>query len=461
VSRQLSRWLRAGSLCVLLVGLSACNRAQPTSAEPQPVAKIDAPPTPAPAPVPQVQPVTPPPSHPTVPDKPAPQKEPAKPEAPPTGPKNPEPKQLPEPKQQPQSEPKPKQEPTPAPVSEPNFGGALLDLSRDGKTLVSSDYFTIRFWSVPDAKVVRTITAPKDYGFTSLALSHDGKFLVTGTSRGATDNPVVVWDADKGQILKSMNPMTDTILVKSIPAQGRFIGPGMSWTPAKLPTETAESVAFSPDGKTVVTAGDGMLHVYNPATGQNTAALGYNTPVPNLPALPGLGVWSAAYTPDGKHVITGGADGYLRWWDTATGKNVANHTPGIAGVSLKVVISPDGKTLASWTPGGKEFRLWDTARGTNTQTFTTDKPVYSVAFSSDGKTVASGGGWWNAQQNTAELKLWDIASGKTLTTLPAEKHEMIYCVVFAPDGKTLISQSTKDIKLWDVTTKKCVKTFGR
>jgi WD40 repeat protein len=444
---------------VLLGGVTACGRVEPAVADPQPqlVAKNDG--TQPSEPTPNAQPGTPPLSRPKEPDKATPEKAPAKPETPPARPKTAESEQKPEPKQQslPTQQPEPKREPVP----EPNLGGDFLALSRDGKTLVSGDATAIRFWSVPDGKVVRTIAAPKDYSFTCLALSRDDKVLATGTNRSQTDNPVVLWDAEKCQIIKAMNPVTDTAVVTSVPAQGRFIGPGVSWMNVKLPTGPAVSVALSPDGKTVVTAGDGMLHVYSAATGRNTSALGYSFPGgPNLPAVPGLGVWCAVYTPDGKHVISGGTDGYLRWWDTATGKNTAGQTTGIAVPSLKVTISPDGKTVASWSPGQKEFRLWDVARGTSTQTFTTDNPVFAVAFSPDGKTVASGGGSWGAKENGAELKLWTVADGKTRAALPAEK-DVINSVVFGPDGKTLISQSAKDIKLWNVDSAKCVKTLGR
>ncbi|MEH2441726.1 nSTAND1 domain-containing NTPase, partial [Nostoc sp.] len=77
--------------------------------------------------------------------------------------------------------------------------------------------------------------------------------------------------------------------------------------------------------------------------------------------------------------------------------------------------------------------------------------VYSVGFSPDGKTLASG-----STDNT--IKLWDVSTGKAIKTLTG--HSSSVCGIgFSPDGKTLASGSTdKTIKLWDVSTGKAIKT---
>ncbi len=86
--------------------------------------------------------------------------------------------------------------------------------------------------------------------------------------------------------------------------------------------------------------------------------------------------------------------------------------------------------------------------------------VTSVAFSPDGKTLASGSGVLGPRFDTP-IKLWDINTGKELKTLSGHTG-WVSSVVFSPDGKTLASGSfDKTIKLWDVTSGQVLRTLSR
>jgi WD40 repeat protein len=119
-----------------------------------------------------------------------------------------------------------------------------------------------------------------------------------------------------------------------------------------------------------------------------------------------------------------------------------------------LAFSPDGKTLASVSPDNT-IRFWDVATCQNSATLNAGGRYSScsVRFSPDGKTLASG-------NNGNQIKLWNVATGKSITIHDGNS-QGVTLVVFSPDGKTLASGGSclGEIQLWNVATCKNTATI--
>ena len=125
--------------------------------------------------------------------------------------------------------------------------------------------------------------------------------------------------------------------------------------------------------------------------------------------------------------------------------NTRKPSPGHTGIVWSIAFSPDGNTLASGS--SREIRLWDTVTGEQKGTLTGhEHDVLSLAFSPDGRTLASGGGRWDYT-----LRLWDVATGVSKGTLTGHTWT-VTSLAFSPDGETLASGSGDGtVLLWELT----------
>jgi WD40 repeat protein len=198
------------------------------------------------------------------------------------------------------------------------------------------------------------------------------------------------------------------------------------------------SVAFSPDGKTLASGGFGQVLLWNVQTGREQASLKGHTGK----------VFSITFSPDGKILASGAQDKTIKLWDLATNTEQAT-LQGHTQEALCVAFSPDGKTLASGS--FQELKLWDVQTGKERESLQGHTHLVNcVAFSPDGKTLASGGGEFD---KPGELKLWDVQTGQEQASLKGPGTGF-HGVAFSPDGKTLALACGNTILLWDVKTKR-------
>ena len=138
-------------------------------------------------------------------------------------------------------------------------------------------------------------------------------------------------------------------------------------------------------------------------------------------------------------------DGTVRLWDVASGQPRGEPLTGHTGAVWSVAFSPDGQTLAS---GGRDrtVRLWDVASGQSRGQPVTST-VSSIAFSPDGQTVASA-------HEEGVLVLWDVETGQPRSRAFFGHAGPIWSVAFSPDGRTFASGSEdRTVLLWDIDTR--------
>jgi len=284
----------------------------------------------------------------------------------------------------------------------------------------------------------------------SLAISPDGTQLVTGyTSEHGYAKAVEVWS------------LTDT--TEPLPLGGHDL--------------TIHSLAFSPDGSVLASAGG----TYDPGGELKGRVWLWDMSTEELlwSADQETIVWSTAFSPDGTQLAVACGHpsfgpGYMTLYDVASGDALVEFSAGDAVsccdmfTPFDVAFSPDAKTLATVNADGSVW-LWEADSGEAIKKLGTHTAgVSSVAFNHDGTLLASAGLWsgcsigkpCSPDDMKGEIYLWDVESGERQAVIHAHVGG-VWDIAFSPDGQMLATTAYDDnfVNLWDAETGESLMTL--
>ena len=184
---------------------------------------------------------------------------------------------------------------------------------------------------------------------------------------------------------------------------------------------TVETLAFSPDGKTIASGSESTVWLWDLFGKELIRSFKGHTG----------DVRSIAFSPNGKFIASASMDGTIKIWNVSNGSLMRTIMADKAGV-ITVAISPDSKYISTSTTNNN-IGIWEVESGTQNRILTGHKDeVNSVAYSYDNKWLASGA--------SDTVIIWSLSDGSVQKRLSGHKFT-IYSLAFSPDNKLLASAS--------------------
>lgn len=317
--------------------------------------------------------------------------------------------------------------PPPPPLSAPPLMAPRLELSDNFGAVFSLTFSPTSQWlaagtgdkqihlfDISRNEVLRTMSGHLQV-VKGLAFSPDGKVLASAS----LDRTIKLWDTSTGDEIRTLS--------------GHLSG--------------VSGVAFSPDGLTLASASwDTTVILWDVHSGNQLQKLSGHTDKVN----------AVAFSPDGRLLASASDDGSVRLWDPQSGKLVRS-LPGVDARVESVAFSPDSKFLASCASrnhlsktshyGG--IRVWDLEVKGPVSGFEKDhNNVHMLAFKPDGTILASAEWSLNPHENSS-VAFWDVKNHVVLNRFDVDHHGELYTIAYSSDGRWLASGgSTGRIRLW-------------
>jgi len=370
--------------------------------------------------------------------------------------------------------------------------------SPDGTRVVTGDHSgTVRIWSVSSGTIERSFVCSPEKLIHTVLFTPDGSHVVSGGVDGILRIHDLSGERGNGKPVHRKK-VPERILTVALSADGKRIVAGLyngsvvSWRPDRDNTlrtlgpyvHPVPALDVAPDESHIAFGGS---HVIRYASLSDD---GGTQPRPGHLSS----VRAVAYTPDGRHVVTGGEDASALVWDLQSGK-VTERFTGHSGQMTSIDVSPDGKHVIS-AATDDTLRTWSISSGEQTSALRADNLDFrSVQFSHSGSRIIyrNGNGIIIRNRDTGKrthdvpvspgtalsvalspdrttlaigsmyedvIYLHDLSSGDPPRQLREHNHE-VESVAFAPRGGQLLSGSADStLKLWDVTSGEPLREFS-
>jgi WD40 repeat protein len=244
----------------------------------------------------------------------------------------------------------------------------------------------------------------------SIAFSPDGKILATGS----VDDSLKLWDLSSGMQLRTLSAQDHKV----------------------------KGVAFSPDGHLLATAGgrDQDVKLWDAESGREIRTLSYR----RSGARADLEAIKVEFSPDGEWLAAAGNDNSVTAWEVSSGTSAGVFHPS-NGLDSVVAVHMHAHLAASVDPDTESVIIWNLESGKSVGTLSGHTDVLrTLVFSGDGRYLVSGG------RDVA--KVWDVARGKEMYTLPG--NENAFNFAFSPDASLLARAADNIIKIVDAASGK-------